>query len=388
MTSAIPVVVVALPFISAAVLAAVASWRLGAWINAASASLQFVVACVLVWRAGTIPTYLVVLTAFVAMTTSWFDRRDIAGSLAARSLTRRRARVYHVGYQALVGAIQAATLADNLILTWLALVVAVAAAVAMTEAVRKPAAAAAASRLVVHGAIGLLLAMLGTLLLDLAPGPAAVFLLLGYGALAGLVPLHGWVASAAAEGMVPGAIIVALLANVPLALFMRLHIAPELLIAFGLLSLLPGSVALLVRLDHRRTVAVAGMAQLGMVVFAIGIGAKQVAWLHLTLLTLARSAVLQSQGDDMIAWLALALLPLYALYLLAEPTVAVSAWLVVPFAAGVLLATCALLERRPAGISSRWPDATPVWLQLALIVLLALAMPARVVALFPAVVAR
>ena len=347
MTRAIPVAVVALPFVTAAVLAAVASWRIGTWINAGSASLQFVVACLLVSRAGAAETHLVLLTAFVAMTTSWFGRRDIAAALAARSLGRRRARLYHVGYQALIGAVQAATLAGDPILTWLALVVAVAAAAAMTGAVRGPDAAAAASRLVLHCAIGLLLALLGTLLLDLTPAPASVFLLLGYGALAGLVPLHSWLANASAEGVAPGAIIVTLLANVPLMLFMRLDIAPGLLIAFGLASLLPGAVALSARLDRRRTVALAGMAQFGMVVFAIGVGAKQVAWLHMTLLALARSAVLQSHGDDILAWLALALLPLYALYLLAEPTVAVAAWLLVPLAAGALLACWALLERRP-----------------------------------------
>ena len=354
MIRAIPVAVVALPFVTAAVLASVAPWRIGAWISAGSASLQFLVACLLVSRTDAAETHLVMLTAFVAMTTSWFGRRDIAAALAARSLGRRRARLYHVGYQALIGAVQAATLAGEPILTWFALVVAVAGAAAMTGAARGPDAAAAASRLVLLCAIGLLLALLGTLLLDLAPPPASVFLLLGYGALAGLVPLHSWLANASAEGVAPAAIVITLLANVPLMLFMRLDIAPGLLIAFGLASLLPGTVALFARLDRRRTVALAGMAQLGMVVFAIGVGAKQVAWLHMTLLALARSAVLQSYGDDIHAWLALALLPLYALYLLAEPTVAVAAWLLVPLAAGALLACWALLERgrtalRPTG---------------------------------------
>jgi hydrogenase-4 component F len=385
-TRGIPVTVVALPFVTAAVLAAVASWRIGTWINAGSASLQFVVACLLVSRAGAAETHLVLLTAFVAMTTSWFGRRDIAAALAARSLGRRRARLYHVGYQALIGAVQAATLAGDPILTWLALVVAVAAAAVMTGAVRGPDAAAAASRLVLHCAIGLLLALLGTLLLDLTPAPASVFLLLGYGALAGLVPLHGWLANASAEGVAPGAIIVTLLANVPLMLFMRFPIDPVLLIAFGLASLLPGAVVLSAHLDRRRTVALAGMAQFGMMVFAIGVGAKQVAWLHMTLLALARSAVLQSH-DNVLAWLALALLPLYALYLLAAPTVAVAAWLLVPLAAGALLACWALLDRHPTGVAGDRLAATPTGLQLALIVLLAFAMPAQVVAWFRAVAA-
>ena len=382
MLSVIPVIVVALPFVSAAVLSVVASWRIAIRFNAGSASLQFVVACALAWQVRTAATHLVLLTAFVAMTTSWFGRRDIAVSLAARSLNRQRIRRYHVGYQVLIGAIQAAALTDDLILTWIALVIAVAAAAAVTGAARGAAAAAAASRLVQHCAIGLLLALLGTLLLDLAPIAAGVFLLLGYGTVAGLVPLHSWLADAVAEGVAPGAVIVMLLANVPLMLFMRLHIVPELLIGFGLVSLLPCAVALSARLDRRRTVAFAGMAQLGMVVYAIGVGANQVAWLHMTLLTLVRSAVQQSQGEDTVAWLALALLPLYALYLLASPTVAVAPWLLVPLAISVLLTVWALLEDCPGGMLADWVAASPTWLQLALVMLLAFAMPGPVAAWF------
>ena len=107
----------------------------------------------------------------------------------------------------------------------------------------------------------------------------------------------------------------------------------------------------------------------------------------MTLLALARSAVLQSHGDDMLAWLALALLPLYALHLLAEPTVAVAAWLLVPLATGALLTCWALLDRPPDGVAADRLAAAPIWLQLALVVLLAFAMPAQVVAWFHAVAA-
>jgi hydrogenase-4 component F len=311
------------------------------------------------------------------MTTSWFGRRDLAAALAARTLGRRRARLYHVGYQALVGALQLAVLADDPIVTWLALVAGVAAAAAVTGAVRGPAAREAASRLAVQCGIGLLLALLGTLLLDPVPTLAGVFLLLGYGAVAGLIPLHPWPVSAAGEGLAPGAIIVtALLPNVPLVLFMRLGIAPALLVAFGLAVLLACAVATFTGVDWRRVATLAGMAQLGMVVFAIGVGARQAAWQHMTLLALARSAVLQSQGNDVFAWLTFAaLLPLYALYRLAEPTVAVAPVLLLPLAVGVLLAAVALTGRRPAGATAGWVAATPVWLQLAVIAVLAFAVP-------------
>ncbi len=385
MTDMFAVIVVALPFASAVVLATIASWRIGIRVNALAAGIQFLVACLLVWYSDTAAASLVVLTAFVAMTTSWFGRRDITAALAARTLTRQRARLHHVGFQLLIGAIQAAALAGDPALTWLALVIAVAGTATVIGAARGPGAAAATSRLVLHGAIGLLLALLGILLLGLAPAPAGGFLLLGYGALGGLVPLHAWLAGAAAEGTLPGAVVVMLLTNVPPLLFMRLHLAPELLIPFGFVSLLPAAVALLAQPGWRRTVALAGLAQLGMVVFAIGIGAKQAAWLQLALLALARSAVLQSQGNDMLAWLALALLPLYALHLLAGPTVAVSAWLLLPLAAGTLLAVWALVERHPAAAMADWRASGPIWLQLAVMALLALAPPGRMAALLRAV---
>src|ERR1700733_805082 len=110
----LPVVVIALPFASAAVLALVGSWRIGIWINAGSATLLLLLAALLPWHLhapvpllhiGAPETQLVLLTSLVAMTTSWFSRRDVPASLATRSLDRRRARLYHAACQALVGAI-------------------------------------------------------------------------------------------------------------------------------------------------------------------------------------------------------------------------------------------------------------------------------------------
>lgn len=350
MSNAVVGIVVALPFASAVLLAAIASWRVGIWINVGTSGLQFIAAGALVWGSDTVVTRLAALTAFVALTTSWFGRRDIVASLGARLLDRRRPRLYHVSYQALVGGIQAAMLAERMILTWMALAVAVAAATAMTGAVRGEAAAAARSKLALYCGSGLMLALIGILLLDLTPGPAAFFLVVGYGALAGLVPLHAWLPAMSAASVAPGAIIVTLMANAPMVLFMsRLHAAPELLIAFGLVSLLPTAVALFARLEWRRTIALAGIAQLGLVVFAIGVGATQAALVLLALLTLARSAVQQSRGESILAWLALVLLPLCALYLLAGPTAATSAWLLLPVAVGSLMVVWALLDRRLAG---------------------------------------
>jgi hypothetical protein len=166
---------------------------------------------------------------------------------------------------------------------------------------------------------------------------------------------------------------------VPLLIFTRMPLDPRWLIAFGLLSLLPGAAMLHAAMDHRRLVAVAAIAQIGIAAFAIGLGARQIAWLSIALLALARSAVLQSQCADRLAWLAFALLPLYVLCLLATQAAANSVWLLALLAAGVLLLVCGLLRRLPDSRVTEWRAAAPVWLQLAAFALLAFVLPVRVV---------
>jgi hydrogenase-4 component F len=378
MSGAFPFIMVLLPLLSAVALSLIASWRISAWVNVATASLQFVVGCGLAAWANSPATQPVLLTAFVAMTTSWFGHRDIAASLSARALSRRRVRLYHAGYQALVFAMQLALLAQSFLLDWMALAVAVAAAATVTGAVRGSAAAAAVSRIVRHCGVGLAVALLGTVLLHPAPGLAGVLFVVGYGAVGGLLPLSSWSVNAAGESVTPGAIMVTLVANVPVALFMRLQITAGVLIAFGLVALVASAVTLFANLDRRRLVALAGTVQLGIAVVAIGLGATQIASLSVTLLTLVRTAVLQSRCTDIAAWSFLTLLPVYALALLAAPAAAVAMWLLIPLAAGVLLAVWALGAQQPLDTVAIRLAVSPIWLQLALVALLAMAIPGMV----------
>ncbi len=410
MNLALPILVVLLPFVSAAVLGAVPSWRIGSAINAASAGLLFLLTCFLPGAASTaLQAQLALLTGFVAMTTAWFAVRHVRAALDARRTGRRRVRIQHVAFQTLLGATMLALLSDSPALTWLALAIAVAAA---TSASLTPRGAApdAASRLLAPCAAGLMLALFGTLLLYLAAeptpaalrwsallsavsprnaalAPAGIFLLLGYATLAGLVPLHGWLEQAAA-GPAPNAIgVTALLVNAPLLVILRLHslMPADLLLALGLASLLLAALCLSPRLDPRRAVAFAGMALVGLIVFALGLAAPFAALLLMTLLTLARAAALQCE-DLLPAWtstacvLALAALPPYALFLIAGAAVDRSAWLLPPLAVGVLLTSWALIARLPASAAPHGGvrhslALAPIWLQLALLLMLAVAMP-------------
>jgi hydrogenase-4 component F len=398
--SALPFAVITLPFASAVALSLIPSWRIGTGVNAGAATLLFLLACALPWYAPSLPsaeTHLVLLTSFVAMTTSWYGHRDVAMLLSARLLDRRRVRLYHVAYQALLGAIVLALLADRPALNWLALAIATAAAAAVTSIMRGPAARPAVSHLVTLCGVGLLLALFGLVLLSLSPALAAIFLVVGYGALAGLVPLHAWLPDAAAEAVPPGAIIMStLMVNAPLLLLFRLRptMPPGLLVAIGLASLLVGAAVLLLRPELRRAMALAGTAQLGMVVFAFGIGgpaASIAGWVQMTLLALLRASVLQCPGPEpaqRIAVLGVALLPLFALVLLGEPTAEVSVSLLLLLGAGALLTSWALLRLpSPLGPASDRIALIPVWLQLAIAALLAFAMPAPVTAWFHAMTA-
>lgn len=391
MNGLLPDLIVILPFMAAAAVALIPSWRIGAWTAAASTTLSFLLSCALAWHRAAIPplaagvaqVHLVLLTSLIAMIASWYARRDIVLALTARRLDRRRVRWCQAAFQLLLGGILLAVLADVPALTWLGLVVGAAAA--------PEAAGAPRERLVASCGAGLMLALFGAALQGAASGFAGLFLLVGYGALAGLVPLHAWLRDVAEGSFPPGATLtITTLVNAPFLVFARL---PAGLLIVGGLALLVGAVLLASAGDLRRAVAFAGTAQLGMAVFAFGIGSASAGWLHITLLALIRAAALEGHGAPVAqsaAILALALLPLFMLVPLAGPTVGYDQWLLLPLAGGALLATRSLLALPRTGSArsrggSLWP--VPVWLQLGLAALLAFAMPAPVADWFRALAA-
>jgi hydrogenase-4 component F len=415
----LPDIMVTLPFASAALLACIGSWRAGVWINAASATLAFVLACPSPWQVPiALPAHLALLTAFIAMTTSWFGWRDVRAALAARQLDRRSTRHHHVAFQTLLGAILLVLLSDSPTVTWLGTAIAVAAAVGLTASVRSVGAQRAAGRLLVLCGAGLMLALFGTLLLYQSAQPdavslrwstsqlATICLVLGYGGIAGLVPLHSWLPDAVAEGSAQGATLIgALLVNVPLLAILRLRSAmtdgPDtpvaLLVVLGLATLLIAAFGVAARLDTRRRLAFAGTAQIGIVVFAFGLGSRAATFgglLLMTMLSLVKASTFQClDAAPMRAaiWtrtasiLGLAGLPIAALFLMAGATADYAPWLLLPLGTGALLTTGSLLfglsapgTARDGSSSTVMLELAPVWLQLALFVLLGVAMPGPV----------
>jgi hydrogenase-4 component F len=386
--------------------------------------------------AGTPEAAFTSLIGFVAMTTSWFSARHVTAALVRRSIDPRGARVYHAAYQAFVAALVCALLSDICVLTWLMLAASIAAAAALTGSPLTVTALAAVRRMLPQCGVALMLALFGIVALHIAAAPigvslhwstltqahrsnsailefACICLILGSAALAGLLPPRPWLPDAVTEVPLPGAILLgALWLNVPLLLILRVRVVAAasvsitaVLLALGLAALLLAACLLSPRPDLRRMVVLTGMAQAGIVMFAFGLGTPHSLFaglLLLTLLSLVRASVLQCQelppsltarctGAASIA--VLTALPLFGLLLIAAATIDYAAWLMVPLAGGVLLVTWALISRipvpawQPAGhmFSSQTVARlalVPIWLQLAITLLLALAMPASMVAWF------
>ena len=139
---------------------------------------------------------------------------------------------------------------------------------------------------------------------------AFVFLLVGYGTKVGLVPLHNWLPDAHAEGPTPvSAVLSGLLLNVALYALLRckvladgaLHsnLAGVLMMGFGLLSVVVAALFLSRQKDIKRMFAYSSIEHMGIVTFAFGMGGPVASFaglLHMTVHSLTKSAIFFAVG--------------------------------------------------------------------------------------------
>jgi len=262
---------------------------------------------------------------------------------------------------------------------------------------------------------------------------AFVFLLLGYGTKAALAPLHTWMPDAHAEGPTPmSAVLSGSILNVALAIILRLRgvlaanaaagagaIDPgPPIMALGLASLLLAAFGLWRRRDVKRFFALSTIEQSGVAAYAFGLGGPFAVFaglLHLTLHTLAKAAVFQCVGRaaqlrggqkfaDLggllaghrrlaltlgLGVIAVAGLPPFGLFvsefLIVSATILRAPLLALPLGIGLVVGTWALVARlQGLWLGEATPDRgpapglgmlAPVWLHLAIVLVLGLAMP-------------
>ena len=275
---------------------------------------------------------------FVALTTGIANIDFVRGE--AENMSPRRWRVYHAMCQLMLGATLLGLYADNIGLLWAAVETATIAATMGVSLPRTASALEAAWKYFVLGGVGIALALFGTAVTYLAAQPALgpglpalsfsalsahagqldgrlmtlafVFLLFGYGTKAALVPLHGWLPDAYAEGPAPlTATLSGLLLNVALIAILRFRhlmqanvaaggnamLPGPFLLTLGLASLLLTAFSLWGRRDSRRFFGFSSIEHSGLAAFAFGIGGAAAIFaglLHMLLHTLIKSALFQA----------------------------------------------------------------------------------------------
>ena len=123
-------VILALPTATAALLAALPSYRLSAALNVASSLVTFFAAASLLAAAPPPNAYIqiddlnivfVVLNTFVGFTASVFSATYIAHEIETGRLTPTHLRFYHAMYQFLMFSMNLALIANNIGLMWVAI---------------------------------------------------------------------------------------------------------------------------------------------------------------------------------------------------------------------------------------------------------------------------
>jgi hydrogenase-4 component F len=319
------VVFSALTFLAAAVLTArvVAAGPLFAWERA--------------FYVDALNVFLVALTAFVALTTALFSRPYMRVELAHGRMNARRLRLYHSMYQLFSFTMLLALTTNNLGILWVALEAATLATVLLVSVYRTPASLEAAWKYFILCGVGIAQALFGTVLLYMAAeragaGDSALlwtqlesikgsldprivalafaFLFVGYGTKVGLVPVHNWLPDAHAEGPTPvSAVLSGLLLNVALYAVLRCKVladgalgpglAGQMMMAFGLLSVVVAAFFLSRQRDVKRMFAYSSIEHMGLITFAFGVGgpiATFAGLLHMTVHSLVKSAIFFAVG--------------------------------------------------------------------------------------------
>lgn len=282
--------------------------------------------------------FLVELTAFVAFTTALFSRPYMRIEQHHGKLTTNMLRLYHSMFQLFTFTMLLALLTNNMGILWVAMEAATLTTVLLVSLYRTPASLEAAWKYFILCGVGIAQALFGTILLYFAAEKvlgaggtallwthlndvkdqleatvlslAFIFLLVGYGTKVGLAPLHNWLPDAHAEGPTPiSAVLSGLLLNVALYAVVRCkvlvdgaldtHFAGNLMMGFGLLSVVMAAFFLLRQKDIKRLFAYSSIEHMGLITFAFGMGgavATFAALLHMTVHSLTKSAIFFAAG--------------------------------------------------------------------------------------------
>ena len=265
------------------------------------------------FRVDALSVTMLIVIGTVGTLATWASIGYIDAELAHGHTDSKGANLYGVLVPVFLAAMASAVLANNVGVMWVAIEATTVATAFLVGHRRTRAALEATWKYVVICSVGIALAFLGTVLLYFASlhagassgdalnievllahatrldpavtSLAAGLLLLGYGAKAGLVPFHTWLADAHSQAPAPvSALMSGVLLSVAFYALLRVKSVVDLalgtgflrtgLIIVGLLTLLIAASLLVVQTDFKRMLAYSSMENMGLVAVAAAAGTR------------------------------------------------------------------------------------------------------------------
>src|SRR3989449_942726 len=264
-------------------------------------------------RADALSAWMVLLISIVSLATSLYAVRYFRRDLADATVTEKRFREFYVLTPLFATGMLLVVLVNNLGVMWIAVEASALSSVLLVALYNRKTSLEAAWKYVMLGGLGLVLALFGTIftyaaaigktggemlpsfnwsrLLSMAPQLdhhlmtlAFVFVLVGFGTKAGLAPMHTWLPDAHSEAPSPTS---AMLSGVSLKIavyaLLRFHIlttaclgsgfSRNLLLGFGLFSMLLAGPFILVQKNLKRMLAYSSLEHVGLICVAVGMNA-------------------------------------------------------------------------------------------------------------------
>ena len=263
-------------------------------------------------RADALSAWMVLLIAAVSLASSLYAVPYFRRELADAAVTPRRVREFYVLTPLFAAGMIVVVLANSLGVMWIAVEAMALSSVFLVALYNRETSLEAAWKYVMLGSLGLVLALFGTILtyaaavgrtdgampsfdwsrlLAMAPQLdhrvmtlAFVFVLVGYGTKAGLAPMHTWLPDAHGEAPSPtSAMLSGVSLKVAIYALLRFHIlataclgsgfSRNLLLGFGMLSMLVAGPFILVQTNLKRMLAYSSLEHVGLICVAVGINA-------------------------------------------------------------------------------------------------------------------
>jgi hydrogenase-4 component F len=292
------------------------------------------------FRADALSAWMVLLIAVVSLGSSLYAGRYFRRDLAAGTVTPGRVKEFFVLTPLFAAGMFLVVLADNLGIMWFALEATALSSVLLVALYNRSTSLEAAWKYVILGGLGLALALFGTVFTYAAAidnrNPAILpsfnwshlmsiagqldhrmiklaftFVLVGYGAKAGLAPMHTWLPDAHSEAPSPtSAMLSGVSLKVALYALLRFHIlttaclgssfSSTMLLAFGLGSMCLAAPFILVQTNFKRLLAYSSLEHIGLICAGIGLNSPLTifgALLHMGYHALTKPALFFAAGN-------------------------------------------------------------------------------------------